>query len=109
MTDKQRLMLIYNSFCTIDQDENACNHEKHCCECFADYCIENGVTFNRWISVEERMPETSGYYLTCDRKGNVHSLYHNTEQKFPFGIEPWNACYYMPTHWMPAPEPVKED
>lgn len=63
----------------------------------------------KWISIKDRLPETSGYYLTCDQKGNVHSLYYHEEQQFPFAIEPWNACYYMPKYWMPAPEPPKED
>lgn len=29
----------------------------------ADYMLDHGVTVQEWISVTERLPEDSGYYL----------------------------------------------
>lgn len=31
----------------------------------ADYLIDHGVTIQRWIPVEERLPEEDGDYLVC--------------------------------------------
>lgn len=62
----------------------------------------------QWISVKERLPETMGYYLTCDHNGNTHIFYYDSEQSYPFDIGPYNARYFQPTHWMYLPEPPKE-
>ena len=34
-------------------------------EFLADYLISNGVTFQQWIPVTERLPEESGTYIVC--------------------------------------------
>lgn len=58
-----------------------------------------------WISVYDRLPETYGDYLTCDREGNIHVFFYHPEQSDPFNISPCHAMYYQPTHWMYLPEP----
>lgn len=57
---------------------------------------------NRWISVDERLPERNGRYLThCNIEGQslVCVLYYNKIGGFNEGTV---------THWMPLPEAPKE-
>lgn len=69
----------------------------------ADYLIDNGVTIQKWISVEERLPEDSGDVLVCHKNGFITTnawLGHNwwfKNEKNPI------------THWMPLPQPPKEE
>lgn len=78
----------------------------------------------RWISVQERLPETSGRYLiyeTCERK--IHTL---LAYDWPYPCCDVNIAYFnFPnhwhyssrsdqepnkiTHWMPLPELPKEN
>ena len=76
--------------------------------------IEKGLTWQRWIPVTERLPDVEGTYLVFTVSGCVTTarwyperdvrnyrgdfLYH-TEGKF----------HRNATHWMPLPEPPKED
>ena len=95
-----------------------------CCPvcCAPVNVIERGATVRfeyaapRWISVDERLPEKTGHYLTvidCEKGKWVevntfdscvhqwaHDLFHGQciEDATPFV-----------THWMPLPEPPKED
>lgn len=60
----------------------------------------------RWISVEERLPEDSGKYIVCTTKGSVYCTRfkaHSRGGNFQTDI---NTHI---THWMPMPEPPKED
>ncbi len=61
-----------------------------------------------WISVNDRLPEEVGRYLTCDHSGNIHIHEHDPKAKYPFYVIPNSLRYYKPTHWMPLPEPPKE-
>ena len=82
--------------------------DKSFIEKIADYLIANGVTVNEWISVKDRLPEVAGYYMTCDKYGNIHTFFYSPGCKYPFYISPYDNRYYMPTHWMPLPEPPKK-
>ena len=76
----------------------------------ADYLIANGVTVQEWISVEDRLPEEK---VNCI----VHykHAYCDTDGYWAIGF----CCYdgekfkfdpaYKVTHWMPLPEPPKEE
>lgn len=64
---------------------------------------------SEWISVKDRLPPKRTSALTCDRYGNIHIMFHCGGEKYPFNIPPWHPYYYEPTHWMPLPEPPKED
>lgn len=60
----------------------------------------------RWISVEERLPEDTGKYIVCTTKGSVYCtrfIVHSWRRDFQTDI---NTHI---THWMPMPEPPKED
>lgn len=74
---------------------------RHWAEIIADGLISHGVTVQEWISVEERLPERNGRYLThCSVKGQslVCGLYYCKAGGF-------NGANV--THWMPMPEPPK--
>ena len=83
-------------------------------EC-TDHLIANGVTFAKdtnvpsWIPVSERLPEKRDFVLvfTIDRIVG-EALYDGHGQFY------WSNTYeyaepLFVTHWMPLPEPPKED
>lgn len=58
-----------------------------------------------WISVEDRLPEKSGEYLTyCGEYDGTSIL--NFEVMKTKGK--WKTKWKEVTHWMPLPEPPKE-
>ena len=71
------------------------------------------VALRKWISVEERLPEPYQNVLTCawklfgaDRK-LVYGIDYTTDNgEWACGGESYKT---MVTHWMPLPEPPKED
>ena len=79
-------------------------HEE-CDEIALKYCFD----FRGWISVEDRLPEVSGDYLTFHEHGTRCVLYYNADIKL------WNVYYSDDvhcairsiTHWMPLPEAPK--
>lgn len=67
------------------------------------------ATFPKWISVNERLPEKEGYYITAFRFGDVGS---NVFMRFNDGEGKWyqnSKDTGEVTHWMNLPEPPKED
>ena len=75
----------------------------------ADYLIENGVTVQEWISVEDRLPEEKVNCIVhyrhayCDNDGYwaIGFCFYDGE-KFQFDSA------YKVTHWMPLPQPPEE-
>lgn len=77
----------------------------------ADHLIANGVTVQEWISVKDRLPEMHTKVLCCGKKGG----------RFIAELSSWgheNHLYWTkrdgkgcsePTHWMPLPQPPKDD
>ena len=72
----------------------------------------------KWISVEDRLPEFNVYVLVYavgkdDKKEITITSYTNS--MYGLGITGWIAPWqyfsynYKITHWMPLPEPPKED
>ena len=64
----------------------------------------------KWISVEDRLPEDDQDVLVCVNKNTIDTGYCS------FGYDPsvrnWYAYASVSnnvTHWMPLPEPPKED
>ena len=91
---------------------------------FADCLLANGVTVQEWISVDDRLPEDSGYYLVVyrDKYNGSISIAFDMYVKCNIG-EWWEsefACDITKqflratrlqeqevTHWMPLPKPPK--
>ena len=87
---------------------------KRCC-CNCERNIRHEVA---WISVKDRLPETDGNYIVCDRRINGKQWIH--EAGFRKASSSWyelHGLYYDGfgrygeqdkfTHWMPMPEPPK--
>ena len=75
----------------------------------ADGLIANGVTVQEWISVKDRLPEESGYYLVFTDIGRIALLaYSKKYQAFNAHDDSYLEEYVIPvTHWMPMPAPPK--
>lgn len=89
----------------------------------ADSLISNGGTIQKWISVEERLPEDIGDYLVVVKSKYAWETDYRVEVDVA-GYNPYEAAYidgcwntfndwdegegYLHiTHWMPLPEPPK--
>lgn len=70
-------------------------------ENLADFMISNGVTVQEWISVDDRLPEENGIYLTLNKKRQYEFHMFQTGKRMWQGI--WEEDGV--THWMPLPEP----
>ena len=59
-----------------------------------------------WISVKDRLPEKWEDVLICNCYSEVDTdmIWENPSGSFEFYFEGGNV-----THWMPLPEPPKED
>ena len=96
-----------------------------CCATYeeqAEYLISHGVTVHEWISVDDRLPEESGLYITFGCTAVPVRWLHNFDKDMgKFGV--WwdydtdgkkHPRYRFIeaediTHWMPLPpEPRKE-
>ena len=76
----------------------------------ADTLLENGVTVQEWISVDDRLPEEKAncivYYkhAFCDDENHIGicvCFYDGDEFQMDFA--------HKVTHWMPIPESPKEE
>ncbi len=89
-----------------------------------DALIANGETIQKWISVEERLPEDIGDYLVVvkskyawetDYRVEVDVAGYNPYEDRAYIDGCWNTFndwdegeeYLHITHWMPLPEPPK--
>ncbi len=80
----------------------------------ADYLIANGGTIRRWIPVTERLPETDTEVLVCDIHAEFIEVYKFVKDDFDeyYWRSDWgeNSLRFNDvTHWMPLPEPPKEE
>lgn len=68
-----------------------------------------------WISVKDRLPEDSCDVLVAKRNGRVfkmsyHAPFDSGKRIFQwFGFGKWIDQHSQITHWMPLPEPPKQD
>lgn len=66
----------------------------------AEQLIANGVTIQEWIPVEERLPESEGFYLTCRKKEVMVTWYGSGSL--------WKYIWdHDVDFWMPLPEVPK--
>ena len=98
------LRKICGDSCGCEPDQ--CGHldEYRHNRCKAGQYVANAPTINGWISVKDRLPENYKAVLTCDKYGMIHE---NWLLATKTGVS-WSIGYHI-THWMPFPEPPKED
>ena len=74
---------------------------RHWAEVIADGLIAHGVTVQKWISVDDRLPE-QGEEAICIAADGDMMIGKYTEWGWMF------PCYFEElTHWMPIPQPPK--
>ena len=76
----------------------------------ADHLIDNGVTVQEWISVEDRLPEVGGY-VVCMAKRNPFSRFMPMVARIEKNgwVNPMTEQYISEvTHWIPLPDSPKE-
>lgn len=74
------------------------------------------VDMSEWSSVKDRLPEINKdvlMYFAVEKNMAVGFLQEIDEHVTFWGAYPdggwWTSCDCEPTHWMPLPEPPKED
>ena len=78
----------------------------------ADHLVSNGVTVQKWISVDDRLPEDSndGFadaVLVTDGFVQHMAYFVGGEWRFAESGEIKEPMWYRITHWMPLPNPPK--
>ena len=97
MTDRERLLKILNVPIHPHLDVDPL-------EAVADYLLDNGVTFAKdtnvpsWIPVSERLPKFGQKVIAYSDCVHFCWFWHND-----------NYSWSKVTHWMPLPEPPKEE
>lgn len=120
MTDREKLIELLNEnfteYCNVDIIAGHCKIRAITFEVdrFADFLISNGVTFRKWIPVSERLPEvgTGNVLVARSYKGkpyvDVGEFINGTACCWgdEYAINPRE---HITTHWMPLPNPPKEE
>ena len=78
-------------------------------EYIADTLLDNGVTVQEWVSVEDGLPEVGGY-VVCIAKRNPFSRFMPMVERIEKNgwVNPITEQYISEvTHWMPIPRPPK--
>ena len=76
----------------------------------ASHLIDNGVTVQEWISVDDRPPEPGERVLATDG-GFVGELYINSQGQWQrYNVNNYSLLMALDIlWWMPLPEPPKEE
>lgn len=89
---------------------------EHMFPCAAKRQVEEAPAVNRWISVEDALPEKDKSYITyaettkyCNHNEipedtRINVLYFNGEEWYDE-----ECIYYNVLHWMPLPDPPKQE
>lgn len=64
--------------------------------------IDNGVTVQKWISVNYRLPEENTTVIVSDDNGTVFQCLYAYD-----GWDLWDDNDVNITHWQPMPQPPK--
>ena len=78
-------------------------------EYLADHLINNGVTVQEWISVDDELPDAGGY-VVCIAKRNPFSRFMPMVARIEKNgwVNPITGQYISEvTHWIPMPQPPK--
>lgn len=112
MRDKLIEMII-DGFRNCTKPHEACSQID--LEAFADYLIAHGVTVQKWIPADERLPEDDNFLVATNygRVGEAFTL----DGKIYWQEDAANSVYEIGiygvpieevTHWMPLPVAPKE-
>lgn len=71
--------------------------------------LEKAPTVGGWISVNDRLPEHGKRYLIYATSGDNKIGYITTTSFSGHFVLAGRRAYWKVTHWMPLPEPPKED
>lgn len=127
MTDREKLIeLLCADPCTAMSTDDCDTCELRCIAncysiCMADILLDNGVTFakdtdasSKWISVEERLPEDDVIVLVwyASEYGSYGMGFANFAKQF--GTDTQGDTFTPKgmkeiTHWMPLPQPPREE
>ena len=104
MNDREKLVaLIENAKRAMKSENLSCNIARN--GFVADFLIANGVTIQRWIPVEERLPQEQGFYRVYHKNSKAISdrfYYKDCPDLFV------NVTGDPITHWKPIEQPPKE-
>lgn len=76
----------------------------------ADYLLLKGMTFAKWIPVSEPPTEADEYIVMIKGAASSTTLLYDPIEKIWFEEDAHgNVERYVITHWMPMPEPPKEE
>ena len=109
---KEQIEEMAKDICLEKQDCNdVCNPDKSCTVFkYVQKAYEQGYRKQEWISVIERLPEASGKYIVCTKRGNVYQTKFYSYPENKGGHWGQKDKGRSITHWMPLPEaPRKED
>jgi hypothetical protein len=79
-------------------------------EVLADYLIANGVRISPWISVEDRLPDNEVAVIAyCKEDDHSWYAFRGSGLWWRPGERLSIKIFGTVTHWMPLPEPPKEE
>ena len=82
-------------------------------KCIQDV-FESYKNTSEWISVKDRLPETSDYYLVVCAEYGFYNILHFSAFHQKFNVYDWNHSEFVDieaidiTHWTPLPKLPKE-
>ena len=124
MSDREKLIELFNECeqirATSDRDKlvelmkpvlnNKYLDKSNWIDFMAEWLVANGVTVQKWIPVTERLPEAGKTVLVYGNRGGTYTAYLEHGGEYPLWHKLNSKSHYCnPTHWMPLPEPPKEE
>ena len=66
---------------------------------------------SEWIRVKDRLPQVTGKYLCAvkDKRGNLWTIASDWSLEMKSWFGDYGEIKNIVTHWMPLPEPPKEN
>ena len=111
MDVREKLVDIVCDATQINGCIHSCNHPPCAMVCgIVDALIENGVTVQEWISVDDRLPEHRDVVLCFMRFGEQRILQWDNVSSWWLGYghgDDWQKADV--TNWMPLPEPPERE
>ena len=118
MTDREKLLALLVQGCREErgEDDIPCCEESFCKDnhtsCYgetADYLLAHGVVVQRWIPVTESQPDGECLAVGSQKEMLLGYIYADAYSDTLYSAENDGEVLHNITHWMPLPEPPKED